>query len=317
MTIANFTEPALVQKSLFEKWFPFFYSKVDKTVEDVVNQMTEIQKLVVLSTEAEYQAFLTYLDDRVTAIMHPELFSFDLERIYKNAGLKKKMQAAITMLRSFDRFPENDNDLLIENDAIIIGSLEEITNLLDVLSSLEKNTLKEYESVDLRNRITNVYNNVSSRMQSPGTVKKKSLAGWKQEAYKANELHSIKNQTYDFSMLSKLTSISERFQKALQNIEKAESGFLNIEDTYVIKEIKEAYLPNLYRAVASLKDLDASTLTSLEEDFAIQMDFIEVEINRIRHMLRDRAVDSIKSQTAFAKTKLKVENINDDLFLHK
>jgi hypothetical protein len=313
MTIATLDKPQLVQKNFLKRWFSFMFFVEP---ENVTKDMSDIQKLVILSSDTEYQAFLTYLDDRVVAIMHSELFSFDNLVILKNAELRKHMQASIHLLRSFDRFPK-DTDLLIKNHIKIIDSLEKLTDILDVLATFDTFKPKEYDSYGLRNRIVNLYKTIYSQMQEPGTVKKISVENWTQVASKVNEPHSTKNQVYDFSILDSLGDISLRFHKALQGIEKAESGFLNVEDAYAIKEIKETYLPNLYRAVVSLKDLDASALSELEEDFAVQMDFVEVEINRIKNMLRDRAVDSVKSQTAFAKTKLESKSIDNGLLENK
>jgi hypothetical protein len=74
---------------------------------------------------------------------------------------------------------------------------------------------------------------------------------------------------------------------------------LNVEETYLINQISDSYVPNLKQNASALVGASAETRQKAEKEFARQLTYMNSEIERIKNDHHNRTLDDVHAQTMF------------------
>jgi hypothetical protein len=305
MTLSTLDVPTSDNRSTFVRWWKYLMMgeplHLDMETITVNEQITTPGSLQWVSSvsEVEYQAFLSYLDEKIDAALNGKTLNFGGEdRAEENIGFKRNFHATITLVRSANRASLKACEIVsnILNDALLI---------IDQLTTFDGFMPSSNQSKEIKKKVIELYGSAYDLIQSRESTKYSTLEQWKQSASTKENMTSPANNDYDFSLLKPFKKVAERIQNVLNAIHEIETEFLNVEDAYVIKEIKESYLPNLYQAAIMVRKSSQENIELIEKDLDIQFDYMESEIENINKAIHDRAMHVIQKQTGFALAKMR------------
>jgi hypothetical protein len=305
MTLSTLGSPPADSRTTFKRWFDYLVKgeplNATQTVE--IESPREHQagsELWVRSaTKAEYDAFLNYLNTK-----NIEAFGRSKSSSTKNTFLDKaetNIRDSIKML-GYSKQPESAH--------VISGILTQIVEIINLVSSYKEKglALPGSEVLTLDRSSRDVYLAANTLLKAITRKDTSILDQWKDLASKVENKKSPANMKYDIAPIRPFNQTGQTIQRILTALKTVDTSFLNVEDKYILQEIEETYLPNIYNAALSLKNSEHSIIQDVEKDFTIQLQFIETEIERIKHVLQERAIDIVKKQTNFTIAKAKARN---------
>jgi hypothetical protein len=305
MTLSTLGIPTPDNRSTFVRWWQYLMLgkslRLDVKTITVNEQVATPGSLQWVSSvsEVEYQSFLRYIDEKFDAALNGKSLNFGGEdRNEENISFKRNFHAAITLARSANRASLKTCEIVssILNNALLI---------IDQLTTFDGFVPSPYHSKEIKSKVNELYNSAYNLIQSREGARYSTLEQWKQSASTKENMTTPENNNYDFSLLKPFEKVSNRIQNVLNAVNAIETEFLNVEDTYVIKEIKESYLPNLYQAAIMVRKSNSEDIKLIEKDLDIQFDYMESEISSINKTIHDRAITVIQKQTGFALAKMR------------
>jgi hypothetical protein len=294
MTIVTSDNAKQASTNFFIRWFQSLFLKDNKDVMVVKEVEPGSVEWVASVSDIEYNAYLDYILDNINIALDANRITFKYALYGNNSNMTYYLSSAINLVSKIDR--QN-----IKSHTKISKTLKFVINTIDILSVYDNKT---WPNEDIcRSLFYSTKDNFEVTSEAVKDVKL--LSNLTNDKWK-NSSQAIKNiqQSYDFNNLKDFGNVSSRFKLILESLKVKENILLNIEDKYIIDEIENKYLPNMYSSAISLKASNENAIELIEHELNIQFDFMESEIARINSSLYAHAMNTLKSQSHFALTRM-------------
>jgi hypothetical protein len=267
MTLSTLGSPPADSRTTFKRWFDYLVKGEPLNATQAIEIQSPLEhqagsELWVRSaTKAEYDAFLNYLNTKNT-----EAFSRSKSSSTKNTFLDKaesNIRDSIKML-GYSKQSESAH--------IISGILTQIIEIINLVSSYREKglSLPGSEVLTLDRSSRDVYLAANTLLKAITRKDTSILDQWKDLASKVENKKSPVSMKYDIVSIRPFTQTGETIHYILSALKTVDTAFLNVEDKYILQEIEESYLPNIYNAALSLKTSETSIVKDIEKDFTIQ-----------------------------------------------
>jgi Tfp pilus assembly major pilin PilA len=243
-------------------------------------------------SEIDYKAFCSYL-----LKIGEELFVNNHTLIYQSIYIRDDLLEALKGLSGcYTTIDKKKLSLAITKSNEIVKTLSgHRNNNMQVDRKIIKKL--DRQAIKVRKLVVSCFKEAPLKEASPIDL-------WQETPTNKKSYSLFSNKSYDVKAIRPFNRVGDRIVSAYEALKVVEDTLLTVEDKYIIQEIEETYLPNIYNAALSLKNSTPAVVEQVKNDFSIQLDFIESEIKRINGDLHKRALDTVRSQTTFALTRM-------------
>jgi hypothetical protein len=279
--------------NFFMRWLQSVFPKNNKNVM-VANELEPGSvKWVATISDVEYDAYLDYLIDSINMTLAIDRVIF-IYWISNNNSMIEMLSSAIHLIRKINR-QKTDSRIIISRGLKTIIRVIDALNVYDIKTSPSDQICRELYLETKRN-----LDAISKSVKNSELLSNLTNDKWKNSS---RTLINLK-ETYDLDKLKDFKNASSRFKSILDSLVVKENVLLNVEDLYILNEIENKYLPNMYNSAISLKASNENAIELIEHELNIQFDFMESEITRINNSLYAHAMNTLKSQSSFALTRM-------------